>query len=341
MSFADSYQSEQDALARRVLQAITFASYRAILGREPEPAAKQGLLEARFDHVNEASFAERIRGFIESLEFQEIMRARMGDNPADYPPNTWVRAEVDGLILHVDVGDRGVSRNCLFGAYEPSETAFVDRNVKPGMTFVDIGANIGWFSTRAGRLVGPEGKIISFEPRTHTYRALCRSMNDNGFGSRFESCNAALGATPGDIMIGWSHNSDNPGGTWTLPEGWLRDQFRNAGAELQATPVLTLDDVIGDRKVDFVKIDIEGAEPLAFDGASNVLKNSRPLIMSELNPRALQAVSNRTPKGFVDYMKDHGYQCAHLTLEGAIGSPYDGEELPNDLEMINVVFAPN
>lgn len=340
MTLAESYISEQDAAGRRVMEAIIRASYRGILGREPEKSVQSFFIEPYFVSDLEAAFAERIKGFVESIEFQEIMRARMGENPADYPPNSWVRAEVGGLLLHVDVGDRGVSRNCVFGGYEPVETAFVDRSVKPGMTFVDIGANIGWFSTRAARLVGTEGKVISFEPRKQTYKALCRSMHDNGFDAYFESYNAALGSEPGEMMIGWSHNSDNPGGTWTLPEGWLQEQFRNAGAELQPTPVLTLDDVIRDRKVDFIKIDIEGAEPLAFDGASNVLRSSRPLIMSELNPRALQAVSNRTPKGFVDYMKDHGYRCEHLTLEG-IGAPYDGEELPNNYEMINVVFTPN
>lgn len=340
MNSGETYIREQSLDARRVMEAIIRASYRGVLNREPERGVRESFTEPYFSDDSEAAFAGRIRGFVDSIEFREIMRARLGETPADYPPNSWALVEVDGLKLNVDVGDRGVSRNCVLGGYEPIETAFVDANVQRGMTFVDIGANIGWFSARAGRLVGQQGKVISFEPRTETFKALNRTMQDNGFSSFFESYNAAVGPAPGETEIGWSHNSDNPGGTWTLPEGWLRDQFRNAGATMQKAPVLKLDDVIRDRKVDFIKIDIEGAEPLAFDGASNVLRKSRPLIMSELNPRALQAVSNRSAKGFVEYMKDHNYTCRHLTLEGA-GSVYDGEDLPGTLEMINVVFSPN
>jgi hypothetical protein len=66
--------------------------------------------------------------------------------------STWVLAEPRaGLRLWLDLGDYGVSRPCLINRYEPDETAFVEQYLRPGMSFVDVGANIGWFSLIAAK----------------------------------------------------------------------------------------------------------------------------------------------------------------------------------------------
>lgn len=339
MSAHEQVDSFEDMTSLRFRELLIRSAYRGVLERLPEEKVAEAFREKGFSPAFEDEMSDLVRSFVESEEF----RGRIGANPRapvpDYSPDTWVMAIVDGLKMWVDIGDRGVSRTCMLGAYEPVETNFVDMSVKPGMTFVDIGANIGWFSLRAARLAGPTGKVISFEPRKLTFEALSRSMAENTFTPNFEGHNVALGTEQGEITIGCSLNSDNPGGTWTIPTASLEDQFRAAGAMLQRVNVLRLDDVLAGRKVDFIKIDIEGAEPLAMGGATETLLKSRPIIMSEINPEVLEIVSSSTPDAYVRWMKDHKYNCFHLTMKG-VGAPYNGGPLSGGETMINVVFLP-
>lgn len=318
-------------------EALTRAAYRSLLGREPEETAVAAFNQDPFSPDQEQALKNVLAQFVDSEEFRSHFR---GEAPRpDYPPSTWARVEVDDFLLWVDLGDLGVSRHCVSGAFEPIETSFIRGLVKPGMTFVDVGANIGWFSTNAAKLVGPEGHVFSFEPRKDTFQALSRTFHDNGFDDRATLINAAAGEAPGEISIGWNPEMGNPGGTWTLPYAELESSFRDNGAELQRVPVVVLDDVIGDAPVDVMKIDIEGAEPIAMRGARNLLRRQRPIILCELNPVLLRDVSRTTPKAFIDDIESEGYVCHVLDAEGA-HDRLDASTVGLDDDMVNVVFKP-
>lgn len=83
------YIREQSSDDRRIMEAIIRSSYRGVLNREPEKGVREFFSEPYFFDDIEAAFAERIRGFVDSIEFREIMRSRLGETPADYPPNSW------------------------------------------------------------------------------------------------------------------------------------------------------------------------------------------------------------------------------------------------------------
>lgn len=227
---SDAFQLAKDALTR--------AAYRALLKREPDDMAAAALINPPFPPDEE----EELKGILARFAASDEFRALHSDyvHRPDYPPSTWARVEVDDLLLWVDLGDLGVSRHCVRGDFEPIETNFIRGVVKPGMTFVDVGANIGWFSANAAKLVGPEGRLFSFEPRKDTFKALSRTFEDNGFSDRATLINAAVGEEPGEVFIGWSPELGNPGGTWTLPYLELEANFRDSGAALQRThPVST------------------------------------------------------------------------------------------------------
>ena len=77
-----------------------------------------------------------------------------------------------------------------------------------------------------------------------------------------------------------------------------------------------LDDIIHERPVDFIKIDVEGAELLVFKGATSLLSNQKkPIIMSEINPQQLKNVSGIKPIEYVEYINSFGYIC-HLIDSG-------------------------
>lgn len=325
----DTFDRARDALVR--------AAYHALLQREPDADAMTALQARPFAEDEEALLTETLARFVASSEFQS---RQVGVKAPDFAPSTWARVEIDGLKLWVDIGDLGVSRHCVTGTYEPAETSFVRNFLTPGMTFVDIGANIGWFTLNAAKIVGPTGRVISFEPRTDTYAALNRTLADNDYLSFCSAYNNAVGDAPGELMIGWNDHMGNPGGTWLLSVKGLQDAFVDSGAAVQKTEVVTLDSVVGDARVDLIKIDVEGAELLALSGAASVLRNQRPIILCEINPSLLQTVSRTDEQTFVQTIEAFGYQCRLLTLEGEVG-PLLRERHPGaDYDMINVVFIP-
>ena len=322
---------------RLTKEALTRAAYRGLLRREPDQAAASVLHLDPFKPEEEAELSQVLANFSTSDEFRAL-QTNLPVKP-NYPPSTWARVELGDLLLWVDLGDLGVSRHCVSGDFEPMETRFICSILKPGMTFVDVGANIGWFSVNAAKLVGPAGRIFSFEPRADTFRALARTFEDNGFIGRATLVNAAVGHEPGEVSIGWSKESTNPGGTWTLAHEELERGFRARGATLQRTQVVTLDDVVADTPVDVLKIDIEGAEPLAMRGAERMLRNQRPIILCEINPSLLQNVSQTSPRAFIESMESRDYVCHALGAEGPT-SRIDASAITASTGMINVVFVP-
>ena len=98
----------------------------------------------------------------------------------------------------------------------------------------------------------------------------------------------------------------------------------------------TLDSVLNGSRINFIKIDVEGAEPLAMKGALEALKRHRPTILSEVHPEMLKRVSRATPQDYVGLLAQAGYRCRTLLEGGKLGTEYSGGS-----DLINVVFLPD
>ena len=92
------------------------------------------------------------------------------------PRKGWRSASVFDLKMDLDLAD-SIQRNIYLGTFEPQETAQVRKWLKPGMTVVDAGANIGYYSALAATCVGRSGRVFSMEPQPKTYRQLLQSPN--------------------------------------------------------------------------------------------------------------------------------------------------------------------
>lgn len=268
------------------------------------------------------------------------LHSTLATSNRNFAPETWAMIELpSGLKLWIDLGDQYVSLGCLSGTYENDETAFILNTVKQGHTFVDIGANIGWFAVQAAKNVGPSGKVIAIEPRAQTGVYLVRSLQENGFTDRYEMYPCAVGTKTGRLNIAWDGKAGNPGGTWSLTDEKMAQDFRDIGHCVESVEVRTLDAIVANRKIDVIKIDIEGAEGLALRGATQTLAQSRPVIMSEMNFSLLPKISGVSAGEFVRWMAQQGYHC-HALDAGRIGPVLHADTLPGHRLFINVIFQP-
>jgi FkbM family methyltransferase len=153
---------------------------------------------------------------------------------------------------------------------EPAVRAALRRHLRPGMVAVDAGANIGLHSLVMAHAVGPEGRIIAFEPLPHLAEALSRSLLLNGFSARCDVVPAALAEGQGEAILHAAAHSP------------VSSLFEVQGSVTEAISVrrTSLDAYIppGGR-LDLVKLDIEGAEPLAWVGMTRVVAENPGLVI--------------------------------------------------------------
>jgi len=196
---------------------------------------------------------------------------------------------------------------CLYvcGSFEPNEFAFVDRVLKPGMVFIDVGANDGYYTLFAARRVGPSGRVIAVEPSSRERAHLQRNLGRNGLDN-VQVVAAALGAEAGFVDLHLAHGVH--AGHNTLGD-FAHDDVVRASSE--RVPLETLDAVVakhGLTGVDMVKIDVEGAEMHVLEGARRTLAAQRPVLMVEANDEALRAQGASTEAlfGFLRGELDYG-----------------------------------
>jgi FkbM family methyltransferase len=141
--------------------------------------------------------------------------------------------------------------------------------VRPGDTFVDVGANVGYYTIKIGGLVGATGRVFSFEANPAVFDFLRENVAINGFDARATLFNAAAGAVAGRVIL--EFNPVHPGGGAVLTDAetpWSQNQSCEV-------PVVTLDASLPeDAAVDLIKIDVEGFEPQVFAGMQALLARS-------------------------------------------------------------------
>lgn len=211
-----------------------------------------------------------------------------------------VATPVSGLLLLVDGADGSVSHLIRQDhVYEPHLAAVFAHYCQPGTTFVDIGANIGYYSVLGARLAGGSGRVIAIEPNTENCRLLLLSAAINDV-STIEVLPVGL-----DRRRGWSCFSTALGTNGRLTEASLADSTSFI------VPTFTLDELVTD-PVDLIKIDVEGAEHRVFSGARRVLTESRPVVISEFSPRMLSDVSGCTAEDYLRQFTDLAYRLYQI-----------------------------
>lgn len=184
--------------------------------------------------------------------------------------------------FYVDTNDHGFGSNMLLdGFWEMWLTQFMARYVKPGMVAADIGGNYGYYSILLADLIGPEGRLHTFEPNPLAASFLRDSVALNGFTERTTIHNLALGALDGSVATLYVPSSEPKNAyivAGTAPTGAV------SGNAVHNVAVRSLDALLAeDVHLDFVKIDAEGAEQDILTGMAGHIARSRPAIVLEFN----------------------------------------------------------
>jgi FkbM family methyltransferase len=164
---------------------------------------------------------------------------------------------------------------CLeaYGEYCPEEANAFRQLVKPGHIVAEIGANIGSHTVFLSRLVGSEGQVHAFEPQRMVFQMLCANLALNGI-SNVRTRQLGLGAQPGSLRA----SSPEPAAVANFGGVSLGSQGR------EAVEIVTLDS-LNLRRLDFVKIDVEGMEEAVIRGGLETIRRLRPKLYVE-NDRA-------------------------------------------------------
>ena len=169
------------------------------------------------------------------------------------------------------------------------------------MTAVDIGANIGFHTILTASLVGSDGHALAFEPNTENCRLIMLSASENGF----EHIEVFPIALPMRLVPCVSSPAIGSNG-YLLRSG--RDTLLHPNCVI--VPAVRLDDMIGDRNVDFIKADIEGAEYRALTGATRIITRNRPIITSEFSLEMLGRVSGIKGADYLRWICSLGYRIS-------------------------------
>ena len=179
----------------------------------------------------------------------------------------------------------GIAREaCFMGFYEPQETVLLQSLLRPGMTFVDIGANWGYFTLLAADLVGPAGRVVSFEPHPALYQRLAQNVGRNHF-EWVTTLQVAVAGAEGEMnLAGYAAGTTN----WGVSRLTVDAEPGTSNFRVRTATLESLLDAQGAAEVDMLKMDIEGAEGSVLPTMRQGLSRGRyQRILLELHPSAL------------------------------------------------------
>ena len=223
-----------------------------------------------------------------------------------------------GHAMYLDSRDISLTPHLLRqGCWEPDVTRFFLRVVKPGMRVVEVGANVGYYTLLACSRVGPTGSVTAFEANPATTALARRSLLVNGFRDRARIIGMAVTDAPGTVIL---HRLEQRQGDSSLFD-FSDEQLAFAGDRMTKleVPATSLDAFFEKGEtIDLIRMDVEGAEPLVFDGMHRILEqNPRMKIMLEFFPERIQR-SGRQPAKFLESIAGMGFRIQTVGPRGRL-----------------------
>ncbi len=219
-------------------------------------------------------------------------------------------AEMGGYDFKCDLRDTISREVCFTGQYEPQETALVQSTLRPGMTFVDVGANWGYFTLLAANLVGRNGRVLSLEPDPRHFKSLSANVARSEL-NQVTALQIAAADEAGTLSLaGYDEHGGNFGVSRIVADSNDQKQLFRVAAN-------SLDQLLEEHSVasvDLMKMDIEGGEAFAIKGLAKSLVSHRvKRLLLELHPAQIaehgssvaEIVNSLQAAGYVGWTIDH------------------------------------
>ena len=222
-----------------------------------------------------------------------------------------------GHRIYVDTRDVGICSHLMLGGrWEPWIERVVAAAVKPGMSFLDVGANFGYYTLLGAAWVGAAGTVNAFEANPSIFRHLAKSVAVNGLADRVTLHNIAVHAERGTLRFSYTDEYSGGGSTLGgLPAGGHE-------VEVAAAP---LDELLAALPgVQVMKVDVEGAEPHVFRGARRLLERSPDLtLIVEFHEASTEVVL--PPLQYLQDFLDQGFALSLIEPAGLTGTLTPGQ----------------
>ena len=267
------------------------ACYRLLLGREPDTAGLSAFTRLIGDKP--LTPRELAGQFLQSKEFLH----RSGTEP--------VEVALDGYVVNVRPSDQAIGLHVMrHKRWEPNVTAALVERLHPGSRFLDVGANIGYFTAMAAHVVGAGGHVDAVEPMDKNLQLICATVMRNAFNNVSVHPFAASDES-GVVRMSTGHGSSNgeivqggPPGVSTFAQTRRLDELFSTSAPF-----------------DVIKFDIEGHELRAWNGARRILEVSRPIVFTEFHPYCLRRNAGIDPAEYAAVLFGYGVVTV-LHLDG-------------------------
>lgn len=222
-----------------------------------------------------------------------------------------------GHKMYVDTRDLSLAPHILIDGYwEQWITNVFRQAIRPGMHVLDIGANVGWYSLLAAELVGPNGRLTSFEANPAMAELVHRNLVVNGFLDRARVETKAVYSVSKQLAFQVYEHFMGSSSLFATQEAAA--SFKDTLKTVQVDAV-SLDDFMSPgSRVDFIKIDAEGAEPFILKGATRLFaENPQLQIMMEFSASILSQ-SYGSVGAFCSDIKALGFTIWRITHDSTL-----------------------
>lgn len=229
-----------------------------------------------------------------------------------------------GFKFHADLADWLGQYVYLNGVYEPPTASLFVELIKPGTTVLDVGANAGFFTLLSSAITGKEGKVYAFEPVPTVKQRLMSNIALNDFDN-IKVVPKAASERAAMVTI------------YEGPEGHKGiSSLRPLESASQSLTVeaIAIDDLAHEiGTVDFIKIDVEGAELLALRGMQKVVDRDRPFMIIEFTDSYLRSFGH-TAKQMAEWLQEYGYHLYRVEDYGLIPLSFSDDSMPAQFNVL-------
>ena len=239
------------------------------------------------------------------------------------------------LKMELDVSKKTQRQIYFFPQYEEPIRKYIGKTLRSEDVFIDVGANVGYYTMIASQIVGPKGKVYAFEPEASNFDRLTRHIRINRFSNVY-AYHGAVGAKPGRTKL--YLNPLNEGGHSFHKHRRFFDSGRSISIEAgvkkfpdfkfeEEVEVVPLSSFVKDKKIqriNLLKIDVEGAQMEVIKGMLEILNKQKVAgIICELN---------KSDSDLIKMLNEREYRIYRCTNDG------DPELLRGDVKPGNYLF---